>query len=101
MTLSYQNMVDAVQRARNGSLKDLGDVLKALVSGDDPYVGGVQVTATAAEINAAADVSGRLVSIETESRAGVGIDGSTVMAPSIWSARYTCWTASRTAVAVA
>lgn len=63
MTLSNRNMIDASQRARNGSLKDLGDVLRALVDGDDLYVGGVQVTATAAEINAAADVSARLVSI--------------------------------------
>jgi len=63
MALTYRNMVDAISFIRNGSLKDLGEVLKAIVDGDDPYIDGVQVTATAAEINGAATVSGRLVSI--------------------------------------
>ena len=63
MALTYANALNAIQRAARGSLKDLGDVLRALRNGDFNYVGGTEITATGAEINAAADVSARLVSI--------------------------------------
>lgn len=63
MALSYTNIVHSIQKAARGSLKDLGAALKALADGDDPYIGGVQMTATAAELIAAAKVSSRVVSV--------------------------------------
>lgn len=63
MAMTNDTMNQAVQRARNGALKDLGNVLTALVEGDDLYVGGVQVTATAAELNGAADLTTRVISV--------------------------------------
>ncbi|GAA4108849.1 hypothetical protein ACFFTN_01440 [Aminobacter aganoensis] len=58
MALTNTVANQAIQAIRNGSLKDLADVLKALVNGDFNYVGGTAVTATAAEINRAADATG-------------------------------------------
>lgn len=63
MSLTNSDIKRHADHAERGSLTDMGKALRALADGDDLYVGGVQVTATAAEINAAADVSGRLVSI--------------------------------------
>jgi hypothetical protein len=77
MTISYDDSVIKIRNARNGSLKDLGELLQAFLDGVPLYIGGVAVTvtaaelndsvagltATAAEINAAADVSSRLVAI--------------------------------------
>jgi ABC-type enterochelin transport system substrate-binding protein len=75
MTISYDDAKIKIQKARNGSLKDLGETLDALLDGDTTYVGGTAVTATAAElndsvagltatsaeINRAADASARIV----------------------------------------
>lgn len=63
MTVSHADIKRHIAQAGNGSLGDMRKALDALADGDDLYVGGAQVTATAAEINAAADVSARLVSI--------------------------------------
>jgi hypothetical protein len=55
MTLANATIKQHADNAERGSLTDLGKALRALADGDDVYVGGVQVTATAAEINQAAD----------------------------------------------
>lgn len=68
MALTQAQARQALQFIRNGSLKDLHDVLSAFVEGDFNAVAGVTasaaelnimdgVTATAAEINMAADIS--------------------------------------------
>src|SRR5688500_4337898 len=63
MALTLASMRAAIQQARNGSLKDLYDALTSLLAGDNPYIGGVAITATAAEINAAAAGSRGVVTI--------------------------------------
>jgi hypothetical protein len=55
MTISYEDAKIKIQKARNGSLKDLGETLDALLDGDTTYIGGTAVTASAAEINASVD----------------------------------------------
>ena len=74
MTLSNEDINRHIGRAGNGSLSDLRKAMKAMADGDDVYVGGTQitatgaelnildgVTATAAEINRAVDISARIV----------------------------------------
>lgn len=57
MALTYTQAVARLKAAASGSLKDLRELLEALVKGDFVAVGGAAVGATAAEINKAADVS--------------------------------------------
>lgn len=61
MALTYDQIGHALQKARNGSLKDLESVLTALKNGDVNYVGGTALTATGDELNRAADSSSRIV----------------------------------------
>lgn len=63
MALSYANAILALTQIRNGALKDLEAVCRALINGDFNYVGGTEILATGAEINRAADVSTRIVTI--------------------------------------
>jgi hypothetical protein len=51
MTISYDDSVIKIRNARNGSLKDLGELLTDFLDGVPLYIGGVAVTATAAELN--------------------------------------------------
>lgn len=61
MTLSNATITQRVQKARNGALKDMAEAIQALADGDDLYIGGVQVTASAAEVNRIADDQQRAV----------------------------------------
>lgn len=57
MALSYTQIGQAIAQAARGSLKDLAAVLRAMRDGDDVYIGGTEMTATAAELNASAGVT--------------------------------------------
>lgn len=63
MALTYTTIKQAIQRARRGSLKDLGDALSAMADGDALYVGGAAVTASAAQINAMATPASRIINV--------------------------------------
>lgn len=63
MALTYTTIKQAIQRARMGSLKDLGDALSAMADGDALYVGGAAVTASAAQINAMATPASRIINV--------------------------------------
>lgn len=63
MALTYTSIKQAIQRARVGSLKDLGDALSAMADGDALYVGGAAVTASAAQINAMATPASRIINV--------------------------------------
>lgn len=63
MTLTKTQAEQGLNFIRNGSLKDLEEVMRALVRGDFFYVSDTEVTATAAELNRVADVSSRIVTI--------------------------------------
>lgn len=56
MALTLASLATTIQNAAKGSLKDLGAALRSLRDGDNPYIGGVAITASAAEINAMADI---------------------------------------------
>jgi molybdopterin/thiamine biosynthesis adenylyltransferase len=73
MTLTRDTMTKRVNQARNGALKDNAEVLQALIDGDDPYIGGVQVTASAAEVNTIADVSARVQSLTASGAVTPGV----------------------------
>jgi hypothetical protein len=53
MTLSATDMLDALRR--HGDWRGWESALRALINGDAPQIGGSAITATAAEINQAAD----------------------------------------------
>lgn len=61
MALTRETMLQHVRSAAMGDANALDALFRAVIEGDDLYVGGMEVTATAAEINRATDVSGRLV----------------------------------------
>lgn len=65
MALTLASAAAALQAARRGSLKDLGALLRSLLDGDNPYIGGVAVGATAAEIDMAADNSANVETVIT------------------------------------
>lgn len=82
MTITYEDAKLKIQKARNGSLKDLGEILRALLDGDSFYVGGTEVTASAAEINAAADQSANTVAVASAGGAVTPLTGGgTYMIP--------------------
>lgn len=90
MALNDTAIKQAIQRARNGSLKDLEGVLSAFADGDALYVGGSAVTASAAELNRAADDGQRAV-VPTADGLTTGLlltTDNTVVATSANSAHY-------------
>lgn len=63
MTITHTEARQLVQKAFNGDLRAVAKVLRGLVDGDFLTIDSTEITATAAEINAAADVSERFVTI--------------------------------------
>lgn len=61
MTLSNATIKQHADQAERGHLSALGKALRAMADGDDVYVGGTQITASGAELNAVADASARIV----------------------------------------
>lgn len=51
MTITYTSAKQLAQQAERGDERALGTLLRGLIEGDDLYVGGAEVTATAGELN--------------------------------------------------
>lgn len=80
MTLSNTDIKRHADNAERGSLLDLGKALRAMANGDDVYVGGTQITATGAEINALADHAAQAVTATADGLTTGLIDAATTIA---------------------
>lgn len=61
MALTQAQALQLASRAFRGDFRAIADLFRSVLAGDTLYLGGTQITATAAEINSVNDASARVV----------------------------------------